>query len=45
MNNDFAIFSENVVEIHQEDAQVDSKQENIFEFVRELAEIEEHLEQ
>ena len=44
MNNDFAIFSENVVEIHQEDAQVDSKQEKMLEYVRELADIEEQME-
>tara|TARA_R100001509_G_C4759971_1_gene179388 strand:+ start:43 stop:354 length:312 start_codon:yes stop_codon:yes gene_type:complete len=44
MNNDFAIFPDNVVEIHQEDSQMDEKQEKMLEYIRELSEIEEQME-
>lgn len=44
MNNDFAIFTDNVVEIHQEDSQMDEKQEKMLEYIRELSEIEEQME-
>ncbi len=44
MNNDYAIFSENVVEIHQEDSQVDEKQEKMLEYIRQLTEIEVQME-
>lgn len=44
MNNDYAIFSENVVEIHQEDAQVSEKQERMLEYIRQLADIEVQME-
>ena len=43
MNNDFAIV-ENVVEIHQEDNQMDEKQEKMLEYIRELADIEHQME-
>jgi len=44
MNNDYAIFSENVVEIHQEASQMDERQEKMLEYVRELSDIEEQME-
>ncbi len=44
MNNDFAIFPDNVVEIHQEDSQVDEKQEKMLEYIRQLTEIEVQME-
>jgi hypothetical protein len=44
MNNDFAIFSENVVEIHQEDNQMDEKQQKMLEYIRQLADIEAQME-
>ena len=44
MNNDFSIFTDNVVEIHQEDSQMDEKQEKMLEYIRELSEIEEQME-
>ena len=43
MNNDFAIF-DNVVEMHQEDAQLDSKQEKMLDYIRELNGIEVQME-
>lgn len=39
MNNDFSIM-DNVVEIHQEDNQMDEKQERMLEYIRELSNIE-----
>jgi hypothetical protein len=39
MNNDFSIM-DNVVEIHQEDNQMDEKQEKMLEYIRELSDIE-----
>ena len=44
MNNDFSIFTDNVVEIHQEDSQMDEKQEKMLEYIRELSEIEVQME-
>tara|TARA_Y100000385_G_C12743077_1_gene487666 strand:- start:40 stop:348 length:309 start_codon:yes stop_codon:yes gene_type:complete len=44
MNNDYAIFSENVVEIHQEVSQMDEKQEKMLEYIRQLTEIEVQME-
>ena len=44
MNNDFAIFPDNVVGIHQEDSQVDEKQEKMLEYIRQLTEIEVQME-
>ncbi len=46
MNNDYAIFSENVVEIHQEvkDENLSIKEEKMIEYVRELAKIEDQME-
>ena len=44
MNNDFAIFPDNVVGIHQEDIQVDEKQEKMLEYIRQLTEIEVQME-
>ncbi len=44
MNNDYAIFSENVVEIHQQDSQMDEKQERMLEYIRQLTEIEVQME-
>ena len=44
MTNDFAIFPDNVVEMHQEDAQLDEKQEKMLEYIRELSDIEEQME-
>ncbi len=44
MNNDFAIFSDNVVEMHQEDVQLDEKQEKMLEYIRELSDIEVQME-
>jgi len=39
MTSNFEIF-ENVVEIHQEDNQMDEKQEKMLEYIRELSDIE-----
>ena len=44
MNNDYAIFPGNVVEIHQEDSQVDERQEKMLEYIRQLTEIEVQME-
>ncbi len=44
MNNDYAIFTDNVVEIHQEDSQMDEKQERMLEYIRQLTEIEVQME-
>lgn len=46
MNNDFAIFSDNVVEMHQEvqDENLSCKEEKMIEYCRELSEIEDQME-
>jgi uncharacterized membrane-anchored protein YjiN (DUF445 family) len=44
MNNDYAIFTDNVVEIHQEDSQMSEKQERMLEYIRQLSDIEAQME-
>ncbi len=44
MNNDYAIFTDNVVEIHQEDSQMSEKQEKMLEYIRQLSDIEAQME-
>ncbi len=44
MNNDFSLFPDNVVEIHQEDSQMDEKQQKMLEYIRQLADIEAQME-
>jgi|TARA_R100000081_G_C4792451_1_gene158642 protein subunit release factor B len=44
MTNDFAIFDNNVVEMHQEDSQLSEKQEKMLEYIRQLADIEAQME-
>ncbi len=44
MNNDFSLFPDNVVEIHQEDSQMNEKQQKMLEYIRQLADIEAQME-